>query len=679
MASEAEDENRPTLEHLTAVSESAPFVHYDTISHEVFDTLNALEYDASNAFQPLVSFLPPPPWTRPNRPPTSMMLSQNRTPILAEEKMTDPLTAIKLLCPGALVQISQGEEIWTGTVVSYDEQKENGSVSLILAGTETKMNIGRIRAPETIIRLLSPEDTATRLHFASSQAKYYARVLQVFYNGTSRPKLIEIKMEDKRTVCHWKLILKNQDLLMDWIFILTAKRLNNIWAKSKASQFVWHGADGKRQPVNVPLYSIYLMGRVGGLIEFVSQSRPTSRLWHWVSYLTYPMGLLNKFYSPSSNSFKSSNKLLMSSVGSFVAAYLLQVNDMHQDNVLYNGELLLIDFGFLAGDQPFPPTNPFPLPYALKFCFKSEPNMWEDFKELSWEAIQDLKKEGSVDLASAIDDVTVDGYKNLRYGLKRGLAERTNVSREELDYLIEWGSFNALPKHVSHLISSNWNLILRTLYWFFSLLTKVLDRIPLFFIALAGSIVSMHHALPLITHFLPTSDFGMRVVVESSQVLFHSLLNESFWPILKDYTWPILASALICFHVALCAWQNFWICKIRKGSKLALLGIVVGLALSLLSFLPFWITPSMDSISLGLIRILSLVAGFFASWGTKGFVVPITPSIPLPPNNQPANQSECDAVNEDANRPDVNQAPADQGPENQVDQDPENQTPKPIL
>lgn len=106
------------------------------------------------------------------------------------------------------------------------------------------------------------------------------------------------------------------------------------------------------------------------------------------------------------NDWVPSGPLLASAAAAFTTAYVLDVGDRHQDNMLVTreGRLLNIDFGYLLGDHPrFVDAQPFAFPVAFRTALVQNGALWAVFKAACVKAFAALVKHREFVVLQAIE------------------------------------------------------------------------------------------------------------------------------------------------------------------------------------------------------------------------------------------------------------------------------------
>jgi len=98
-------------------------------------------------------------------------------------------------------------------------------------------------------------------------------------------------------------------------------------------------------------------------------------------------------HTKAQNEFKYTPELVSSAVAAFASAYVLQMGDRHQGNLMRSGNYFCnIDFGWIGGEHPLIDAGHFPIPAALRLMLQDN-NKWESFKASLVAALRHLHDE----------------------------------------------------------------------------------------------------------------------------------------------------------------------------------------------------------------------------------------------------------------------------------------------
>jgi len=106
------------------------------------------------------------------------------------------------------------------------------------------------------------------------------------------------------------------------------------------------------------------------------------------------------------NDWVPSAPLLASAAAAFTTAYILDIGDRHQDNMLVtrDGHLFNVDFGYLFGDHPrFVDAQPFAIPVAFRTALVQNGPLWGVFKAACVRAFATLVKHREFVVLQAIE------------------------------------------------------------------------------------------------------------------------------------------------------------------------------------------------------------------------------------------------------------------------------------
>eukprot|EP00475_Leptophrys_vorax_P018539 TRINITY_DN25387_c0_g1_i2.p1 TRINITY_DN25387_c0_g1~~TRINITY_DN25387_c0_g1_i2.p1 ORF type:complete len:457 (-),score=126.03 TRINITY_DN25387_c0_g1_i2:35-1228(-) len=207
------------------------------------------------------------------------------------------------------------------------------------------------------------------LVFGSTVAKI--KVLKIF-NSNAKPLLIDMIGADllgkKLPPC----ILKSgDDMRQDTACLFAFDFMNLIWNEHKIE---YHG-------IQVRAF-VYLCSAISSSVGMIQPVQ------HTIALSAFQPGMLNRNKDKDKHFL---HRMVASTAGSFVAAYVLGVRDRHNDNILIrdDGTVLHIDFGYILGSKIFLDTSKFALTDSLRTEIGTH---WEAFVELAVECFAALRK-----------------------------------------------------------------------------------------------------------------------------------------------------------------------------------------------------------------------------------------------------------------------------------------------
>eukprot|EP00483_Globobulimina_turgida_P005348 UN05358 len=149
--------------------------------------------------------------------------------------------------------------------------------------------------------------------------------------------------------------------------------MNAIWEENN---FLYN-----QHPIRALTYLCVAMGNDFGAIELVENCVSLRNI----------SSLKNKFESDE----HLLNNLIASSVGSYIAVYIMGVGDRHFDNILIrdDGTLFHIDFGYILGQKVSLDTAEFAITNDLyNIIIGQEEEVWQEFIEVCVDAFMILRK-----------------------------------------------------------------------------------------------------------------------------------------------------------------------------------------------------------------------------------------------------------------------------------------------
>jgi len=238
-------------------------------------------------------------------------------------------------------------------------------------------------------------------------ARPRAEVIALRFRGVARsasaPRFLELVQAPPGEVPQVKhILLKHGDNPHQDRFALAMARVfNYIWEREGVAVSV----AGRAELVQNVLYGVSQAGVRTSVIEVVAGSSPVRSFHDRHSKVMLAM-FGDCWWQGDLNDWVPSAALLASAAAAFTSAYVLEVGDRHQDNMLVtrDGRLFNIDFGYLFGEQPrFIDAKPFAIPVAFRAALVQNGPLWGMFKAACVRAFAALVKHREFVVLQAIE------------------------------------------------------------------------------------------------------------------------------------------------------------------------------------------------------------------------------------------------------------------------------------
>jgi len=263
----------------------------------------------------------------------------------------------------------------------------------------------------------------------------------------TKPIIATFECEDDSVV--EVLIKEGDDLRYDQLILIVLRALNYIWEKENVrnSQTLTRSID---DVVHNLIYKVDPVNSRMGYIRLLPDAVPVEEIR---GTLPWRLDLIFGIQQ-ADNQWPVSSELYNSAVATFVAGYIFQLGDRHQGNMMLSGEQLAnIDFGYIAGEKPFPDTSDFPIPRGLRNNLEDgDGERWKDFKELCWQALEAARKNWEVLATVWVKSAYEIGIESNRIFLypARVMKKLLDISKEDFFSTIEWGTLRKLLKDRVH-------------------------------------------------------------------------------------------------------------------------------------------------------------------------------------------------------------------------------------
>merc|ERR1712072_31743 len=229
-----------------------------------------------------------------------------------------------------------------------------------------------------------------------------ARVMGVS-KSASAPRLLKLWQAPPGQLAEVKHVLvKSGDNPHHDRFALAMGRVfNHLWQHEGIAVSV----AGRSELVQNVLYGISQASVRTSVIEMVSGSSPVKSFHDRHSKMMFAM-FGDAWWQGDLNDWVPSAPLIASAAAAFTTAYILDIGDRHQDNMLVTreGHLFNIDFGYLFGDHPrFVDAQPFAIPVAFRTALVQNGPLWGVFKAACVRAFATLVKHREFVVLQAIE------------------------------------------------------------------------------------------------------------------------------------------------------------------------------------------------------------------------------------------------------------------------------------
>jgi hypothetical protein len=224
-----------------------------------------------------------------------------------------------------------------------------------------------------------------------------------FARSVSAPRLVKLWQAPPGQVAEVKhILMKSGDNPHHDRFALAMARVfNHLWQREGVAVSV----GGRPELVQNVLYGILQAGVRTSVIEMVSGSTPVRSFHDRHSRLMFAM-FGDSWWQGDLNDWVPSAPLIASAAAAFTTAFILDIGDRHQDNMLVtrSGHLFNIDFSFIFGEHPrFVDAQPFAIPVALRTALVQSGPLWGIFKGACVRAFAALVKHREFVVLQAIE------------------------------------------------------------------------------------------------------------------------------------------------------------------------------------------------------------------------------------------------------------------------------------
>jgi len=210
--------------------------------------------------------------------------------------------------------------------------------------------------------------------------------------SASAPRFVEVSQCPAGQPAHSKQVLlkRGDNPHQDRFALAMARVFNHLWQLENASVSV----AGRLELVQNVVYDVLQAGVRTSVIEVVMGSQPVKSFHDRHSKVMLAM-FGDSWWQGDLNDWVPSGPLLASAAAAFTTAYVLDVGDRHQDNMLVtrDGRLFNIDYGYLFGEHPrLVDARPFAIPVAFRTALVQNGFLWGTFKAACVRAFAILAK-----------------------------------------------------------------------------------------------------------------------------------------------------------------------------------------------------------------------------------------------------------------------------------------------
>jgi hypothetical protein len=211
-------------------------------------------------------------------------------------------------------------------------------------------------------------------------SRVFSACLKGRANSATAPQFAEIwQAPPGQEVQVKRILLKKGDNPHQDRFALAMSRVfNHLWKREEVRVAV----AGQASMVQNVLYGVLQSSMRTSVIEVVEGTSPVRNFHDRHSRLLAAI-YGDRWWHGDLNDWTPSGSLLASAAAAFTTAYVLEIGDRHQDNMLVtrDGRLFNIDFGFLLGEHPrFVDAQPFAVPVAFRKALVQNGSLWATFK-----------------------------------------------------------------------------------------------------------------------------------------------------------------------------------------------------------------------------------------------------------------------------------------------------------
>jgi len=221
--------------------------------------------------------------------------------------------------------------------------------------------------------------------------------------SASAPRFVELCQAPPGLPPRSKLVLvkSGDNPQQDRFALAMARVFNDVWRQEGIAVCV----AGQSELVQNVLYGVLQASVRTSAIEVVSGSTPVRSFHDRHSRLMLAM-FGDAWWQGDLNDWVPSGALLASAAAAFTTAYVLDIGDRHQDNMMVtrDGRLFNIDFGYLFGEHPrFVDAQPFAIPVAFRNALVQSGPLWGVFKAACVKAFAALVKHREFVILQAIE------------------------------------------------------------------------------------------------------------------------------------------------------------------------------------------------------------------------------------------------------------------------------------
>eukprot|EP01084_Bolivina_argentea_P086233 155865_1 len=201
----------------------------------------------------------------------------------------------------------------------------------------------------------------------------YKMEVKKIFQSAARPVLVETFNKNLEIIGAF-ILKEGDDLRQDENMMFMFHIMNAIWEE--------HQLEYNSHPIRALTYLCVAMSNDFGAIELVENCIPLRNI----------ATLKNKFETNQ----HLLNNLIASTVGAYIAAYIMGVGDRHFDNILIrdDGTLFHIDFGYILGRKLSIDTSEFAITNDLYMIIIGQEGeeVWQEFIEVCVDAFMILRK-----------------------------------------------------------------------------------------------------------------------------------------------------------------------------------------------------------------------------------------------------------------------------------------------